>query len=207
MGPWGDAETLRKAMAQMVAQGSARHTIAIAVGIDSTLALPPGFEVRRFPYTSSPAAMARYYQAADCYVHCARIDTFPTAILEALACGTPVVASAVGGIPEQIRPIDPASIRSQSSAIETATGVLVPSGDAPALADAIVTLLADGPGPHRIGRNAADDARVRFDVGQQIDGYLSWYRTIIEHWNGHAHAGGDRTAADSNRQSTMALRH
>jgi glycosyltransferase involved in cell wall biosynthesis len=39
----------------------------------------------------------------DIDLHAARADTFPRAVIEALACGTPVVATAVGGIPEQIK--------------------------------------------------------------------------------------------------------
>jgi glycosyltransferase involved in cell wall biosynthesis len=51
--------------------------------------------------------VAKYYQAADLYVHAAVADTF-LASLEALACGTPVVATGVGGIPEQIPNLDEA---------------------------------------------------------------------------------------------------
>jgi glycosyltransferase involved in cell wall biosynthesis len=47
-------------------------------------------------------SVARYYQAADLYVHAAPADTFPNTVLEALACGTPVVATAIAGIPEQV---------------------------------------------------------------------------------------------------------
>ena len=38
--------------------------------------------------------------AADVLLHPTRVDAFPTALLEAMAAGVPVVASAVGGIPE-----------------------------------------------------------------------------------------------------------
>ena len=47
--------------------------------------------------------VAPYYQAADVYLHAAKADNFPRAVLEALCCGTPVVATAVGGIPEQVK--------------------------------------------------------------------------------------------------------
>jgi len=60
-------------------------------------------EVKFVPYQSSPEDVAKYYQIADVYVHAARADTFPNTVLEALACGAPVVATAVGGIPEQIK--------------------------------------------------------------------------------------------------------
>jgi len=52
---------------------------------------------------SSDEEMALAYQAADLYVHPARMENAPCQIQESLACGTPVLAFAVGGIPEMIQ--------------------------------------------------------------------------------------------------------
>jgi glycosyltransferase involved in cell wall biosynthesis len=60
--------------------------------------------------------------------HPSLADALPTAVIHALASGVPVVATAVGGTPEVLPP---------------GTGVLVPSRDAAALADAIGVLLRD----------------------------------------------------------------
>ena len=46
--------------------------------------------------------LATYYQAADFLVHATKTDNFPTTILEAFACGLPVIGTDVGGVPEQI---------------------------------------------------------------------------------------------------------
>jgi glycosyltransferase involved in cell wall biosynthesis len=46
--------------------------------------------------------MVAAYRAADLYVHPARMENAPCTIQESLACGTPVLAFAVGGIPEMI---------------------------------------------------------------------------------------------------------
>jgi glycosyltransferase involved in cell wall biosynthesis len=86
-------------------------------------------EVRFIPYQANQESVARYYEAADLYVHAAPADTFPNTILEALACGTPVVATAVGGIPEQVE--------------DGQTGFLVPVGNARALAERLTQLLSD----------------------------------------------------------------
>jgi glycosyltransferase involved in cell wall biosynthesis len=52
---------------------------------------------------TSDEEMALAYQAADLYVHPARMENAPCQIQESLACGTPVLAFAVGGIPEMIQ--------------------------------------------------------------------------------------------------------
>ena len=93
--------------------------LCIALGETAPSEQIGDIEIRFVPYQKDPEQVARYHQAADIYIHPARADTFPTTIIEALACGTPVVATAVGGIPEQI--------------VEGKTGFLVPVGDAGAM--------------------------------------------------------------------------
>jgi glycosyltransferase involved in cell wall biosynthesis len=53
---------------------------------------------------TSDEEMVAAYQAADLYVHPARMENAPCTIQESLACGTPVAAFAVGGIPEMVVP-------------------------------------------------------------------------------------------------------
>jgi glycosyltransferase involved in cell wall biosynthesis len=143
----------------------------VALGRDQSFARKARADVRLVPYQTAPGRMASYYQAADLYVHAARADTFPSAVLESLACGTPVVATDVGGIGEQIR-----------VGGDDVTGVLVPRGDAVRLAAAATGLLADDARRARLGANAAADARARFDRERQVDAYLAWYREVADEW-------------------------
>jgi len=48
--------------------------------------------------------LSDFYAAADVLVHMSSREGMPNVVLEAMACGTPVVAGAVGGIPEIISP-------------------------------------------------------------------------------------------------------
>lgn len=151
-------------------------------------------EIRFVPFTNDPRAVAAYYQAADVYVHAARADTFPNAVLEALACGTPVVATAVGGIPEQVRSLPTRVNEHADVAIshgDDATGILVPQGDADALASAIERLLNDAELRSRLGENAAADAGRRFDLTRHVADYMEWYRDLV-----------DRTASTERSQAT-----
>ncbi|MCA1704458.1 MAG: glycosyltransferase family 4 protein, partial [Actinobacteria bacterium] len=79
-----------------------------------------------------------------------RYEGQPMTILEAMARGLCVVASAVGGIPELVE--------------EGASGVLVPPDDVDALATALCTVINDHEMRNRLGDAALDRARQTFDV-------------------------------------------
>ena len=163
---WKDYRTLRAAIAQVAGNLPGVDLLFIALGEAGPAERIGRAEIRFVPYQQDAATVAGYYQAADGYVHAARADTFPNTVLEALACGTPVVATALGGIPEQI--------------IHGETGLLVPPGMAESMAAAIVSLLTDSPLRARMGTNAALDAQKRFSLDRQVSAYLAWYRTILE---------------------------
>lgn len=139
-------------------------------------------EIRYVP-PRSQQEVVDYYRAADLYLHAARADTFPTVVLEALACGTPVMATAVGGIPEQVRGLPITNLQMPTGDSELrdvdATGVLVPMGDAEGMAKAIVSLLQNEPLRLHLGENAVVDARQRFHLQRQVDDYLNWYQEIL----------------------------
>ncbi len=177
---WKDPRTLEAAVRGIAGGGMGRPVVFVILGEDAPAEDWDGAAVRYVPFLRDPAAVARYYQAADLYLHAALADTFPNTVLEALACGTPVVATAVGGIPEQVRGLarfDPAL---NASGPDEATGVLVPPGDAAAMAGAARALLADESLRRQLGDNAARDVRARFTLAQQGEAYLAWYRELIE---------------------------
>lgn len=125
----------------------------------------------------SPEQMPEAYRAADVYLHAAREDTFPTTVLEALACGVPVVATRVGGIPEQVRATAPPP--AESAVPRDATGILVDAGDAEGAARAIAWLFARPDARAALGAAAAADARARFGIDAQVAATEAWYCEIL----------------------------
>jgi len=178
---WRDWESLRAAAASVANRLKGARPLLLGLGEEGPTEHLDSIDIRYVGYQEDPVIVAKYFQAADVYVHPARTDTFPTSVLQALACGTPVIATEVGGIPEQVRPLvrQAATGSPQSGATGGATGILVPPGDSAALADALECVLADEDLRAELGANAANDARRRFGLDRQVDEMIDWYREIL----------------------------
>jgi glycosyltransferase involved in cell wall biosynthesis len=77
-------------------------------------------------------------------------DNLPTVIMEAMACGVPVVSTVLAGVPEMLS--------------DGEEGFLVPPKNSPALAAAMAKLLGDPANASRMGARGRDSARARFAV-------------------------------------------
>lgn len=163
-GRWRDFDALRSATAIVAEALAPQEIILVALGEEGPSERAGRARIQSVPFREG-TDVALYYQAADLYLHPALADTFPNAVLEALACGTPVVATAVGGIPEQVT---------------EETGALVPPGNPRLMAEAALALLGDPLHLARAGDRAAKDAAERFDLRRHADRYLSWYREILD---------------------------
>jgi glycosyltransferase involved in cell wall biosynthesis len=169
---WKDYLAMQGAIQEVGRQMQREAILFIALGEGGEPKQVGHAQIRFVPFTEDPTAVARYYQAADVYLHAARADTFPNTVLEALACGTSVVATAVGGIPEQVD--------------EGRTGFLVPPGDAKGLADRVIQLLSNEDLQKRLSQEAVRVARERYDARNQARAYLNWFEEIIETSNPRA---------------------
>jgi glycosyltransferase involved in cell wall biosynthesis len=168
--PYKDYATIVDTLARLACSPRERPLILIALGDSGPFSRIGDAEIRFVPHLQDPSDVAPYYQAADVYLHAARADTFPRVVLEALACGLPVVATGVAGIPEQIRSLDEAS----------PTGIVVPPQNPGAMAAAVERLIGDDSLRAALGANAVRDVADRFDLERQADTYQEWYREIVE---------------------------
>lgn len=114
------AQLLREALRIFVARYSPKHFKLATFGSqDARVASDPGIPVIPFGYIDKPGELAHIYSMADAFVLPSLDDNLPNVVSEALACGTPVVAFKVGGVPEQVehgvtgylaKPGDPADL-------------------------------------------------------------------------------------------------
>jgi glycosyltransferase involved in cell wall biosynthesis len=160
---WKDYRTLRAALEIL---GTREQSVTvIAVGEDAPAETIGNLHLRFAPFEHDNAKLADYYRAADVYLHAARVESFGNVLIEARACGTPVVSTATGGIPEQVR--------------DRETGLLVKPGDPQELAAAVARLLDDESLRTRVAANGLAQVRNEFTVEIQAQRFLDWYSEIL----------------------------
>jgi glycosyltransferase involved in cell wall biosynthesis len=103
--------------------------------------------------------------AMDVMVLPSLYEGMPLTAIEASAMARPVVATAVDGTPEVVR--------------DGITGHLVPPADPPALTRALLDLLADPDGAHRMGQAGRDWVLTRFDVTRHVAATADVYRGVV----------------------------
>jgi glycosyltransferase involved in cell wall biosynthesis len=97
--------------------------------------------------------MPAHWNAMDCAVHVPRttpawIDTFPIAVVQAMACAKPVIGNTSGAVPYQLGP----------------EGRVVPEGDVPALRQAMLHTMGDPGGARLLGERMRERVLRTFDI-------------------------------------------
>lgn len=106
-----------------------------------------------------------YYAAADVLVNSSHSEGSPYVLLEAMVAGLPIVATAVGGVPEMVE--------------NNETALLVAANDPQAMADAVARLLSDKELATRIADNARALASSRFSPEAYVRSVAEIYREVI----------------------------
>lgn len=115
-------------------------------------------------FAGSVSNVYQHLSRIDIAVLCSSREGFSNAILEYMACGLPVVATAVGGNTELINPEN---------------GILVPPDNPEKLAEGLYTLIKD---PHmraRLGRNSYEKIKVRYSWESTMETLEKYYQSLI----------------------------
>src|SRR5207302_70421 len=102
----------------------------------------------------------------DVFVHTSDFEGMPNAVMEAMAMGLPVVASAVDGTCELIE--------------EGVSGYLLPPGDVDAFAQRIRELMEDSDLAHQLGEKAHRDVLERFGMARMIEAYEQLFLSLVD---------------------------
>lgn len=102
---------------------------------------------------------SRYFAAFDVFVLSSRTEGTPMVVLEAMAAGTPIVATRVGGVPD---------------VVPTGTALLVPSESPAELAHAISTVFRNS----GVARSMASSARRRLDAEHGVANWVAQYDRV-----------------------------
>ncbi len=133
--------------------------------MERLLASVPAGERYRLHFGQTPRdRMGDLYRAAAFCVAPSIWENFPYAALEAMACGTPVVATRVGGFPEIIE--------------DGISGLLVATEDPAALVKAVSELVESPSRQRDLGRGARRSAVERLSVDAVVPRMLAFYRSV-----------------------------
>jgi glycosyltransferase involved in cell wall biosynthesis len=142
-----------------------RHIILAAIGKHAPTVVTGG-TVALLGRIDNERMMSFAYSAADVFVMPSRAEAFGQVVFEAMACGTPVVAFDVGGVPDMVRP--------------GKTGLLAPPEDVRALREAIVTILTDDDLRFRLSAQCRRVAVTEYALDVQARRYIEVYETLVE---------------------------
>ncbi|NMG28306.1 TIGR03087 family PEP-CTERM/XrtA system glycosyltransferase [Aromatoleum evansii] len=104
-------------------------------------------------------------RAMDVFVLPSRAEGISNTILEAMACGLPVIATRVGGNAELV--------------LDGETGILVPASDSDALADALARYVGDGGMLRRHGEAGRQRAVEEFSIDGMVARYAQLYESLL----------------------------
>jgi glycosyltransferase involved in cell wall biosynthesis len=117
-------------------------------------------------FVETTHAVDRYLRAADAFVLSSVREAHPLALLEAMSCGLPVIASRIAGSTDVV--------------IEDGVnGCLVPPDDETAMTKALSALLRDPPRAWQMGNLARETVASRYDIRQTAERWLDAYRAVL----------------------------
>jgi glycosyltransferase involved in cell wall biosynthesis len=126
---------------------------------------PVGIETLNYGVVDDEAEIANLYRAADLFLMTSRQENLPNMVSEAMSCGLPCVAFAVGGIPEQI--------------MHRENGCLVEAYDTNAMSAEITWLLSDEDKRRTFGHKAREYALEHYSFLKIAKQHITLYQKVL----------------------------
>jgi alpha-1,6-mannosyltransferase len=139
--------------------------------------------VTHIPFRRDQRQLARLLASCDVLVHPGDCETFGLIVLEAMACGLPVVATNKGGVAELV---------------DTETGILAEPNDVDSLAGAIEAIFQRDLA--RMGQAARRKAVERYDWNEILPQVIGRYEGLL---SGYPHAAHDRAIELTNERERI----
>jgi glycosyltransferase involved in cell wall biosynthesis len=166
--PLYNVECVLRAFAHVQREFPAARLIVVGDGSqrDKLLELRSELKLNHVEFVGQvdPESMPAQYARADIFVNSSNIDNMPASLIEAFACGLPVVTTNAGGIPYILT--------------HNRTGLMVPRGDHKALAESVIRLLDDNVLAMRLVRAARADCQ-KYTWAAVRRGWLSLYEELL----------------------------
>jgi len=140
------------------------RVIVVAFG-NGAVPVPDGLNVRLTGSIRDRRDLARLFAAADVFVSASLMETYGLTLVEAMACGTPIVAFRVGGIPE--------------AAPNRQDIILCAPGDGAGLIEAIMKLRSSPQLRQRLGSLAHETAHTRNAASAFAEAFARVYRECV----------------------------
>jgi glycosyltransferase involved in cell wall biosynthesis len=146
-----------------------RRSVLVFVGDGSSKAMLAALARKlvvkdRVIFTGRLPTVDRVLNMADVAILPSRLEGLPFALLEAMACGLPVVASRVGGVPELVE--------------DGVSGYLIEPAHAEQLAEKISILYRDEKHRQKLGLAAQAIVKERFSLRSMVEKTLGVYRSV-----------------------------
>lgn len=159
-------QDLLKAL-QLLANDMPTTEITVLVfGVDDLQIPPiPGIKFLSLGYLSTPIQQQKAYSAMDLFVLPSWAENMPQTAVEAMACGTPVLAYNIGGVPEIV--------------IHNQTGLLAKHRDPVDLANKIRNAIGQSERMTDWGKNGRRLIEKQFSLQESHNQYMELYRSVV----------------------------
>jgi glycosyltransferase involved in cell wall biosynthesis len=160
-------ELLVKAL-QALPKSLKAELVLLLMGYDGgeTIASSVDIPAINFGFVGGSRSKAIIYSAADLFIFPSRADALPNNVLESMACGTPIVAFRIFGIPDLVRP--------------GVTGYLAEPENAEDLCRGIVQLMEDAQSREHLSRQCRATAVKEYPVELEVQRHIELYRRLLQ---------------------------